>query len=113
MMPAPYAEIYPVVTIKESRSVRRFVCTRVLITRRDDRVVLRFSILSEEGTEFWGRKPYRGDLPTISTFQETGSSELAKMYGFELGVVEEFKRVLEFFDEPVGLKDLLPEKKVV
>lgn len=113
MNPNLYAGIYPVVTIKEQRSVRRFVCTRVLITRREDRFVLRFFLLDAEGIEFWGNRPYTGDLPTIDSFQRTDSSELAKVYGVDLGVIEEFKRVIEFFDDPVNLKGLLPEKKVI
>lgn len=112
MNPNLYVGIYPVVTIKEQRSVRRFVCTRVLIARREDRLVLRFFILGEENTEFWGNR-WREESPTISEFQITDSSKLAKKYGFDLGIVEEFKRVLDFFDEPVNLKGLLPEKKVV
>lgn len=113
MNPNLYIGIYPVVTIKEKRSVRRFVCTRVLITRREDRLVLRFFLLGAEGVEFWGDKPHVEDLPTISMFQRTDSSELAQTHGFDSSVVEEFKRVIEFFDKPVNLEGLLPEKKVV
>lgn len=112
MMSELCTDIYPVVTLKEPRSVHRFVCRRVLITRRDDRVVLRFFILGAESIEFWG-KPYDGELPSISEFQKTESFPLYVKYGLDLVAIEEFKRVLDFFDEPVNLKGLLPEKKVV
>ncbi|ARK07958.1 hypothetical protein phiA829_138 [Aeromonas phage phiA8-29] len=113
MMSEFYAEIYPVITIKGKDQVRRFVCNGVRVAQREGCIVLWFEVLGGDDLCFWGDRSHEGVLPALEYFQKTGVGIISRSHALDHNVVEEFKRVLDFFDEPVNLKGLLPEKKVV
>lgn len=113
MNPNLYVGIYPVVTIRGISHVQRFICTGVGVVQREGCLILRFQVLGESELSFWGNRSHGSDLPPLDYFRRNEAKDLARHHNLGLGVVEEFKHVIEFFDKPVNLEGLLPEKKVV
>lgn len=104
------AGIYPVVTIKEERRVRRFVCNSVMVGRREGCIILTFFSPGEEGVQYWGNRAHGEVMPALDYFRDHESSFLSKKHDLELGVVEEFKRVIEFFEcKDVSLEKIVKE----
>lgn len=93
--------VYPVVTIKEKNRIRRFVCNSVMVSQREGCTILTFFRPSEEAVQYWGNRAHGGEQLTLDYFLNNESLKLSKKHNLDLGVVEEFQRVIKFLETPV------------
>lgn len=103
---------FPIVTLVGSHSAKRFACSEVTIYQKEGCIFIRFEGTDGRVAIFSGNRSH-GSLPTIDYFKSEEADVISSRHSLELNAVKELKRVLEFFDEPVNLKGLLPEKKAV
>lgn len=108
-----YHLVYPVVTIASERTIQRFFCSKISLFQREGCPVVMFAVPDGEPVSYTGKRSHGGKLPNLSTFRTSEAEVLSRAYDLPLDVCKAVQQVLEFFDEPVNLKGLLPEKKVL
>lgn len=108
-----YHLIFPVVTITSERVAQRFFCSKISLYQREGCLTVMFAVPNGEPISYTGNRSHGGKLPNLSTFRTSEAEVLSRNHDLPLDVCKAVQQVLVFFDEPVNLKGLLPEKKVV